>query len=263
MSERRPSLRELLRPGIRGVRANWRPFVLLQLVAFAVVVSYYQVDFVREALSHLEQLKERHGYLFAGAASAIAGALLPEAAKLVIQPGFRLRDRGEEVLFLLVLFFFNGMLVDGFYRLVGHLFGSGIDVPTVLGKTLVDMLGFTPFVALPIVMFAFAIRRHGYRPMDGVREVARTGPVAWYLKRVVPILLPNWAFWVPMVLLIYSMPSGLQIVMFAGALSAWSLVMVFIGNDEATREAEQLTLPVSTTSVDASPGDASAPAASR
>ncbi len=232
MSSTSINLRDLLRPGVAGVRANWRPFILLQLAALAVVVGYYQIDAIQNVLDALGRLRDRSGYLFAAVSSAFAGAVLPEVAKLIVQPQFKLRERAEEVTFLLVLFFFNGMLVDALYRTLATIFGSGTDFGTAVMKMLADMLVFTPFIALPLVMFCFAVRRHGYRLVAAVREIAATGPVRWYLKRVVPLLLPNWAFWTPMVLLIYSMPAGLQIATFAGALSAWSLVMVFIGNAE-------------------------------
>ena len=35
-----------------------------------------------------------------------------------------------------------------------------------------------------------------------------------------------------MVLLIYSLPTALQFVLFALAMAAWSLLLVFIGSDE-------------------------------
>ena len=44
-----------------------------------------------------------------------------------------------------------------------------------------------------------------------------------------PLQLPAWAFWTPMVVLIYIMPPSLQIVLWTGAMAGWSLVMVFIG----------------------------------
>ena len=228
----RPTLRDLARPGVAAVRANWRPFVLLQLVALGVVVAYYNVGAAERAIDAVGEVKAAWGVAFTMLAAAVAGALLPEAAKAVTQAGWRPRDRPKEVAFLVVLFALNGLLVDGFYGLLGATVGEGTDAGTVVVKMLVDMLGFTPFVALPLVMLAFAWRRHGYRLAAVAGEVRAAGISGWYLRRVVPLLLPDWAFWGPMVLLIYAMPGGLQVVMWAGALAAWSLVMVFIGNDD-------------------------------
>ncbi len=241
-TRRRPTFRELLRPGVAAVRANWRPFILLQLVAFAVVVSYYQIAFVRDVLDRLDEFRNATGFVFASAASAFAGAILPELAKALSQPGYKPAGRGGEVTFLVIFFAINGIIVDLFYRSLSFVVGEGTGFGTAFVKMLIDMLGFTPMFVLPIILLVFAWRRHGYRVKPVGREIAADGPTSWYLSRVVPMLLPNWAFWTPMVLLIYSMPPGLQIVMFAGALSAWSLVMVFIGNAEPV---EAVTPPAS------------------
>ena len=51
-----------------------------------------------------------------------------------------------------------------------------------------------------------------------------------YRERVIPLLLPNWLFWIPMVSVIYALPVALQFLMFIPALGAWSLIMVFIAD---------------------------------
>ena len=231
-NDARPRLRDLARPGVAAVRANWRPFVLLQLAALAVVVLYYNVDAARRAVDAAGRLRAEWGVAFTMLAAAVAGGLLPEVAKAVTRTGWRPGGRRGELLFLIALFAFNGALVDGFYWSLGATVGEGTDAGTVVVKMLVDMLGFTPAIALPLVMLAFAWRRHGFRIAAVTAEVRSAGVGGWYLRRVVPLLLPDWAFWGPMVLLIYAMPGGLQVVMWAGALAAWSLVMVFIGNDD-------------------------------
>ena len=49
-------------------------------------------------------------------------------------------------------------------------------------------------------------------------------------------MLANWAFWFPMSALIYALPSGLQFCLFLLAVSAWSLLMVFVASGQAARE---------------------------
>ena len=45
---------------------------------------------------------------------------------------------------------------------------------------------------------------------------------------MLPLLLPNWCFWVPMVTIVYALPAALQFLLFVLLLAAWSLIMVFI-----------------------------------
>jgi hypothetical protein len=51
--------------------------------------------------------------------------------------------------------------------------------------------------------------------------------------RVMPLLVPCWCFWIPIVAIVYALPGPLQFLMFAFALAAWSLIMVFIASDSA------------------------------
>lgn len=215
-----------------AVRANWKPFVLLQAAALAVVVAYYNVAPVAVALDRLADVKAQSGVAFAMIAAAVAGALLPEAAKAITQRGWRPDGpRLRELLFLLVFFPLNGLLVDRFYALMAIVFGDGNEWTVVLAKAAVDQLVFTPFVSLPFTALAFGWRRHGYRTGPLLREIA-AAPGRWYALRVMTLVVVAWCFWGPMVLLIYSLPRELQVVLWAGAMAAWSLLMVFIGNVE-------------------------------
>jgi hypothetical protein len=236
-------LRDLIRPGIVAARDNWRPFVLIQSIAFALVVSYYQVDAVRAACDVLGNLKAKWGFLFAAVAASLAGALLPEVAKAVVQPDYKLRGRLGEVGFLLTFFFFNGIAVDMFYRFLGWLFGTSTGLVTIVSKMLFDMLIFTPLLVLPLILLIFGWRELGYSATKLRQQVRQSGFGWWYLKRVGPMLPPNWAYWVPMVLMIYSLPQTLQVPLFSIALGGWSLLMVVLARGEVEGESIAETVP--------------------
>ena len=223
------NLRTLAAPGVAAVRHHWRPFVAIQGVALLLVLLFFFVPAVTRFCGTLAEFRVAGGYAAAMFATAVAGAILPELAKAATQRGWRLDRRTlADLGFLLPVFALNGLLVDAFYRLMAGTVGSGNDWPTVLLKAAVDQLLFTPFVSLPLVAMLFTWRRLRFDARATARDL---GP-AWYARRVVPLLLPCWAFWGPMVLLIYSLPTALQFVLFALAMAAWSLLLVFIGSDE-------------------------------
>ncbi len=229
----RPTLAQLVRPGLNALRSNWRPFLLLQAAALGVVLAYFHVDAVHDALGRLAAVRERMGPPFTMIAAAVAGAILPEIAKAATQRGWRLdRARLGDIGFFLVFFALNGLLVDRFYALMATVFGDGNAPLTILKKTLVDQLGFTPFIALPLVGLGLSWRRHRYSFGRTLNEIVAS-PTRWYLARVLTLMLPGWCFWMPMVLLIYSLPGPLQVAMWSGAMGAWSLVMVFIGSADS------------------------------
>jgi hypothetical protein len=65
---------------------------------------------------------------------------------------------------------------------------------------------------------------------------------------VLPLLLPSWCFWIPMVSIIYALPVPLQFLLFVFALGAWSLIMVSIasGSPDGDGDVEEPVLHSST-----------------
>ena len=211
------------------MRHHWRPFVAIQSVALLLVLLFFFVPSVTRFCGTVARLRVAGGYAAAMLATALAGAVLPELAKAVTQRGWRFdRRTAADLAFLLPVFALNGLLVDAFYRLLAVTVGNGNDWPTVLLKAAVDQLLFTPFVSLPLVVTLFTWRRLRFDAAATARDLG----VRWYGRRVVPLLLPCWAFWGPMVLLIYALPTALQFVLFALAMAAWSLLLVFIGGGD-------------------------------
>ncbi|HEY8922942.1 MAG TPA: hypothetical protein VIU64_01105, partial [Polyangia bacterium] len=179
---------------------------------------------VRAACDAAAAAKARGGLAFAALTGALAGGWLPEIAKALADPrARRVRGRWGGVAFNTAFFAVNGVVVDGLYRLESYLFGSQGTLGTVAAKVAFDQLVFSPTWLL-IIVALFIWRQHGF-------SVARTRPLlgdGFYRRRVLPLLLPNWCFWVPMVTIVYALPAALQFLLFVLLLAAWSLIMVFI-----------------------------------
>ena len=133
--------------------------------------------------------------------------------------------RAGDVAFNTAFFAFDGIVVDFLYRGEAGLFGAGGGLRTVAEKVAFDQFVFTPTWSVAIVLL-FLWRQRGFSAA-AVRPALRRG---FYGERVFPLLLPNWLFWIPMVSVIYALPSALQFLMFIPALAAWSLIMVFIAD---------------------------------
>lgn len=219
----------VLAAGLAALRRFWRPFLLIQLVGVALVIAYHARADVRAACEALAAVKTAGGLPFAAATAAFAGGLLPELAKLVAQRGRApLRGRGGEIAFNVAFFAVNGVVVDFLYRGEAALFGQGTGWATVAAKTAFDQFVFTP-PWLVLIVSLFLWRRHRYSWAATRREL-RPGFVR---ARVLPLLLPDWLFWIPMVCAIYAFPLPLQFLLFILALGAWSLIMVVIAGGEA------------------------------
>ena len=115
------------------------------------------------------------------------------------------------------------MVIDLLYRGEARLFGSDAQLSTVVEKVAFDQFVFSPLWSVLIVLL-FLWRQRGYSLAATLPAVGR----GFYQSRVVPLIVPNWLFWIPMVSIIYALPVALQFLLFVPALGAWSLIMVFI-----------------------------------
>jgi hypothetical protein len=235
------SFRSWTTPGLAAVRRYWRPFLLLQSCALALVIAYYASSNdgpVRTVCRNLSHVKQTYGILFVALSAAFAGAILPEITK-VLALGERRFDhaRWANIAFALAAFAFHGFITDYQYRLLALLFGHDASFATAIKKVLADQFGTTPLYGVPYWVLVYGWKNHGFHVGRTLREL---GP-RWYLSKVMPLLIPAWAFWIPMTLLIYILPGELQFCMFLLVLAAWSLIMVFVADRPATHTTNPAT----------------------
>lgn len=220
------------RLGLAAARANLVPGLLVQALLLAVVVSYYTVESARGAWGQVAGWKAQSGYFFAFCSGVLAGGVLPEVLKVVaFQKGRFLRANLAN---LCIYPFFWGMqaiMVDALYRAQAWWFGDRADVATVLKKVLVDQLLYSPAVALPTALFFVAWWENG-RSWSAARAVfTRRG----LQEKAFPSLMANWAVWCPTVALVYSLPAGLQVPVYALALAFWVVLFTWINAGPSRR----------------------------
>lgn len=208
-----------------ALRGFWKPFALIQLAAVLLAVAFNTSAAFRAACGVAAGWKVSGGLPFAALTGAFAGGVLPELAKLVALGPAALAGRAAEIAFNITFFAFNGIVIDGLYRGEARLFGDGASLATVAEKVAFDQFVFSP-TWLVVIIVLFLWRQRGFSAA-AVRPALGRG---FYQQRVIPLLLPNWLFWIPMVSIIYALPVTLQFLMFIPALAAWSLIMVFIAD---------------------------------
>lgn len=134
--------------------------------------------------------------------------------------------------------YFIGMaiMVDALYRALGWLVGYGLDFRTVAIKVLIDQFLFTPTLGTGIAAVYFPLRKSGW---DFGSVLGGFG-WDWYVRTVMPILLPAWVFWIPAVMMIYSLPPKLQMPFSLCATAAWSLLLIVIARREVSPRVKHL-----------------------
>lgn len=218
-------LRRILEPGIAVVTRLWLPFVLIQFTGLVVVLAYFYVPSFARACDSVGMLKERLGLLFAAVTMPIAGGLVPELFKTITGVDRSItRERAARTLHNMVLFSVAGVCVDLFYLLLGDWFAGVPPMVAIPSKVLIDQLIYTPIIGVPIIAVSYTLRSTGYRPIAMLKQFSP----AWYEREVLPVLVVGWAYWFPMTILMYTLPTALTFIygLVANAASATLLTAV-------------------------------------
>ncbi len=215
-----------LAAGAAALRRFWRPFILIQAAAALLAIAYWMSATFRAACAVAAAWKSSGGLPFAAATAPWPAVRSPS------WPGWPpigarhdCRGRAGEILFNTAFFAFNGVVIDLLYRGEALLFGGDPHPLTVVEKVAFDQFVFNPvWGVLIVLLFLWRQRRFS---LAATLPVLRRG---FYRARVLPLLIPSWLFWIPMVSIIYALPVPLQFLLFVPALGAWSLIMVFIAD---------------------------------
>ena len=214
----RPRLISLLRAAFR---ANLAPALLLWSALALLLAGYFFVAPIHQSLNALADVKKALGLGFSMPAQALAGGLLPFLFQS-LQKGAHRKTRLAHVPFLMLFWACQGAVTDRFYAFQALVFGDNAQLSTILFKTAVDMLIFSPFVAIPLVVFIFAFKDAGFSPARTVRQL---GPRP-YRNRVLPVYVAAVLVWAPSVALLYSLPLALQFPVQALVQCLWGLILV-------------------------------------
>lgn len=223
-----PSVRQIVAPGLAAVRAYWAPFLLIQAMAAALVIAYYQSPALRAIAETPAAWKAHYGFLFSFVGGFVAGGLVAELAKAVTG---RIRRFDRTWLGLTVFtgtaYGLTGIQVDVLYWVQSEVFGHGTDWKTLALKTVADMSLFAPFISMPFMISLYEWREGRY----SLNNLCKVWKSAFYRTKVLPTLIPCWSFWIPMVLCTYSLPLKLQLPFALLGEAAWSVLFVFIALD--------------------------------
>lgn len=218
--------------GLRAMRANFIPALILQAIMLTLLLGYYFYPPTTNLLDRLAVLKEQWGFGYSGLSAVIAGAVIPEIMRiLVFQKSRVTRTNFNNLVFTIPFWSCMGMLVDVFYRTQAIVFGAEATFGIVATKVLCDQLLYTPLIATPITCWLYDWKHSGYSLSDYHRYFTKT-----YARDVmVPVVFANWGVWLPVVSILYSLPSLLQIPLFGLALSLWVLLYTWISEQRNRR----------------------------
>ncbi|WPJ94755.1 hypothetical protein SH580_15080 [Coraliomargarita algicola] len=213
--------------GIRAVRQSLLPACLVWGIMALVALVYYWVPPASYLFYGLERLQISLGLLFPFLGMGLSVGVLAELVRMLAgrKKGWT-KENTLNAGFNLMVFGVLGVLQAGFYQQQALWFGEAQDFRTLASKVLLDQFGWTVFFANPYQTILFIWKENQFR-FSRVWQSMRPLKTFWGM-RVLPVLITNWAFWIPMVSIIYSFPSSLQLPLAILAITIWVIILTFL-----------------------------------
>jgi len=193
--------------GLRSARANLIPGFILQAFALAVVLGYYFHPPTQAALARLAGLRTAIGTPFDIFTTGVFGGLIP-LLYLKAMPSTRSRYTWTQGGALTVYWSYKGFEIALWYTFLAWSLGEAADVRTIAIKTLLDQFVYCPLWAVPVtaLFYLWCESRFNLRSLIADFRAPR-----WYARRALPMLLANIGVWLPLVCIIYALPTPLQL----------------------------------------------------
>lgn len=193
--------------GLRSARANLVPGLVLQAFALAVVLGYYFHEPTREVFNSLSDLRARLGVWFGIVSTGLFGGLLP---LLYLKSARATRDlyTWKQGSILTLFWSYKGVEIAAWYAFLAWSVGTSNSIGTIAIKSLVDQFIYCPVWAIPstAIFYIWCATNLNHRAVMDDLRVPR-----WYARRVLPMLCANLGVWLPLVCIIYALPTPLQL----------------------------------------------------
>jgi len=225
-------LRAFVRPGLRGLRRNLIPGLVLQICALAIVLGYYFAPAFQATLDAIGGIKARYGYFYSAVSTAVFGGAIPFLVLFLTRQVPKGRAWAG-LAFYVGFWMWKGVEVDALYRCQVLLFGNAVTFGTVAAKTCVDQFAYNPLWAGPTQVIFFLWKDANFSWTGLKWQLEQEG----LLHRVVVVLFSTWVVWIPAVAIVYTLPSALQIPLSNLVLCFWCLLLSFISKS-GTQESE-------------------------
>jgi hypothetical protein len=220
--------------GLRSARANLIPGLVLQAFALAVVLGYYFHAPTRDALTKLAELRADTGVLFGILSTGLCGGLLP-LLYLKAVPASRRHITWSQGAALTVFWAYKGWEIAAWYGFMAWTLGEAADVRTIAAKSFLDQFVYSPFWAIPTTALAYLWCRTGFSIRFLVEDLRAP---RWYARRVLPLLAANLGVWLPLVCIIYALPTPLQLPLQNIVLCFFTLLLAHMACEATLRPTE-------------------------
>ncbi len=221
--------------GLRSARANLVPGLVLQAFALAVVLGYYFHAPTRAGFTWLADFRTATGLLFGVVSTGLFGGLLP-LLFLKTARATRSSVTWPQGLALTAFWSYKGIEIALWYGFMAWSIGEGADVRTIAAKSILDQLIYCPVWAIPTTAIVYLWCQAGFNTQVVADDLRAP---RWYARRVLPMLCANLGVWLPLVCIIYALPTPLQLPLQNIVLCFFTLMLANMSHRGAARQAAE------------------------
>lgn len=213
-----------VRVGVMAARRTLYPAIAVWSVMAALSACYYLLPVSHGIFDFMASVREAMGAWFPSMGMGLSVGILVELVKVAfLKPRRWTRENTVNAIFNFAVFGVMGLTHHYRYAFQNEVFGDGNSLREVASKVAFDQFIWTLFVANPYQAVCYLWKNNGFSLHAVMRKVwpFRT----FWGTQMLPVLVTNWAFWIPMGFIIYGFPSGLQLPVSILAVTSWVMLL--------------------------------------
>lgn len=228
-------LNSSIRKGFEAACKTFKPAVFVWGLMALIAVLFYSVPASHGIFTSLIRLQEFMGPFFPTFGTGLSVGLLVEVVMVMSSENKHWsRENTVNAVFNFLLFGIMGLTTYYRYPLQNDWFGSGNSLRELAPKVAFDQFVWTVLIANPYQCLAF-LWKNNHFSCTAVKQL--TTPVrTFWGTQMLPVLVANWAFWIPMAFIVYSFPPELQLPLSILAVTIWVMLLTVLAASTAKDE---------------------------
>lgn len=213
-----------VRVGVLAARRTFYPAIAVWSLIAALSTCYYIIPASHGLFDFMVSAQKAMGVWFPSLGMGLSVGILVELVKVAFaKPRRWTRENTVNVIFNFVVFGLMGFTHHYRYAFQNEAFGSGNSFREVASKVAFDQFIWTVLVANPYQAVCYLWKNHGFSSRAVMRQM-RPFRTFWGTQ-MLPVLITNWAFWIPMGFIIYHFPAKLQLPVSILAVTSWVMLL--------------------------------------
>ncbi|MGB0744178.1 MAG: hypothetical protein ACPGSB_06600 [Opitutales bacterium] len=227
--------RNSIRIGISAAKSSFKPAIWVWCMMVGLAMLYYLAPFSRSVFDAMVYVQEKLGIWFPSIGMGLCVGLLVECVRVVISDNKRwTRENSVNGIFNFTIWSIMGITQHYRYAWQVEVFGPGNSFGELATKVAFDQFIWTVFFANPYQAILYLWKNNNFSCLAVLRQASpfRT----FWGTQMLPMLISNWAFWIPMAFMIYFFPPELQIPMAILAITIWVILLTYLTEASSQNE---------------------------